>query len=479
MIEPSSQRLVQPWEANEVNRLFSSKNQRRRNATNTTVCGVIGLLILAIFAQALTPHSAAMAVAAAAWGFLTVVHLGQGSPKPRWSSLAPAVPLAILIGSAALSGGLQQMDSYVLVKKLGALAGLAAFGAAAHISMQRPHVCRRILWGAAVLGAFFVGMASVTRIFTQSPPATSSPTLPVILEILSGQSDLIAVSLMCLSIGLGMTLEALQRGHCPSGGTAIAFLPLTLPLAASSYGSSIAGVLFALAVFLIVTHCRPTGLSRSHHIAIYTGTALSGLCFTQAWLSQTSSGAGAANLQHLWQVVRLRPPFGHTDSAGLVPASDLMRLLFDYGYVGLFLIALSLTLFAYHRFRANSSHTLLSWWCWIAAAVVSGMALYHAPLEHPAVALMGILLLVCACGNLDLPQRPSSRKALLMMEEESPPASGTHERARSPSGNQHTVPSEIPPPSPPLSAFGSDAGRSGEPGTPVDPQVRIMRRRRT
>ena len=142
---------------------------------------------------------------------------------------------------------------------------------------------------------------------------------------------------------LGLTLEALEEGHSPSGGTVVAFFPLVIPLAASSYGSSIAGVLFALAVLLIIARCRPDGLDRVHHVAIFIGSALTLLCFARAWFSETSSGGVETNLQHLWQIVSIRPPFGHAEAPALVPASDVMRLLFDYGYAGFFLIALSLS----------------------------------------------------------------------------------------------------------------------------------------
>ncbi|MFT5189333.1 MAG: hypothetical protein ACI957_002363 [Verrucomicrobiales bacterium] len=91
-----------------------------------------------------------------------------------------------------------QASGYVVLKRFGALAGMAAFAVATHLTMRRNSVYRRALLDAMILGILFVVISCITRVLAQAHPETGPLTMVLVVGILGTQADLITMTILCL-----------------------------------------------------------------------------------------------------------------------------------------------------------------------------------------------------------------------------------------------------------------------------------------
>ncbi len=130
------------------------------------------------------------------------------------------------------------------------------------------------------------------------------------------QTDLIALALVSLVLGLALILEAMAAGKAPPGLILIALVPLTLPIAASRLGAFCAGGCLVLAIVLLLLRSPSPGLGRTHRLTLFTGIVLAALCLARAWIMEASAPASdSPSTLALWAAVLQGPPFAEASTS--------------------------------------------------------------------------------------------------------------------------------------------------------------------
>ncbi len=402
----SEQRLVQSWQSGQVNRSLPGSGEMARLVP---VLGALGVLLLAMVAEALESRSAPLAVTALAFGFLAVAHFGSGSRAPDWRRLWPLFPLIAFF----LVGVLFRVPHEGLagLSALSSVGGLAAFAIALHLTIRDRATYHRVLLDAWVLGIGFVVVACLARVFSQVTPETGAFSLGFVLQVLGQQADLAAIAILLLALGIGMIIGALEEGSSLAAFYGLALVPLSLPLLATPTTAMAAAGFFAVGTgFLIRRHLKQLG--RRHGNAIFIGAVATGLSLASAYVASRGapSPSPSQNPTGLWHLVQAHPWFGQA-APGVRSPAEPQRFLLNYGYLGTVLLGMTLVAYGFNSLRRGTTlpRPVLAWWSLAGCAGVAWLGFWSAPFEYPVVGVMCTLVWATAMGSGSLSARTRQR----------------------------------------------------------------------
>ncbi len=398
-MESSSQRLVQPWSANEFT--------RRPAATTITgwpawvgVVGAAVVLVLAALADALESRSASLGMAAATWGFLAAAHASRASLAPRFRELRPLIPLGVagmflalcyLLPELSIPGRPRPENSNLIPRQLGAWSGLIAFGIAIHLTVRQRSTIERLLVVIVVTGSVLACAVMVGRMFQLGPQAQGGSSIASFLDPFRFQPQLIAVALLGVCVSIGLYVQRLdQPGHSRSWMT-LALLPLTLPLLASFVGAC----LTAAVIVGLLGHLMARWLLKkpsASPLFLLLGAVILTLTAVRIWYGLHFHGVA------VW------PAF-------LSDASGWSLALSHFGILNVVLLAAA-SLIYYLDARAERDSPLgcpLALWCYLGCLCVGALSLWAAPWPHPTVSLISIVLFVVAVRAPRFYGRPPGR----------------------------------------------------------------------